>query len=165
MNRIDYMAKANDVMMQIKKGAFLTVKADNRMNVMTIGWSTIGFVWSRPVMMVAVRPTRYTFSIIEHAQDFTVSVPYQQMQDELKFCGTKSGRDCDKFKQCGLSTAKAQKISTPIISLNGIHYECRIVATTKMEPECIDNTLESLYPNKDYHTLYYGEIVDCYETA
>ena len=104
MKRIDYMTVAPKAMEQIKKGAFLTVKSGQARNTMTIGWATIGHVWRKPVIMVAVRLSRHTFSIIETAEDFTVSIPSSNMKKEIMFCGTKSGRDHNKFKECNLQT-------------------------------------------------------------
>jgi flavin reductase (DIM6/NTAB) family NADH-FMN oxidoreductase RutF len=150
-------------MAEIKKGVFLTVKAGEVLNTMTIGWATIGYVWRKPIFMVAVRDSRHTFGIIEKAADFTVSVPMTDMKDAVMFCGTKSGRDYDKFKECNLELAASQKVISPIINTAGIHFECKIMFKTAMDPVYMDPEYESLYPEKDYHTLYFGEIQACYE--
>lgn len=164
MKRIDYMAVAHKAITQIKKGAFLTVKSGNAINTMTIGWANIGHVWRKPIMMVAVRLTRHTFSIIETAEDFTVSIPSLNMKKEIMFCGTKSGRDYNKFKGCNLQTSDSQKVITPIIKVPGLHYECNIIYKSAMNPAYLNKEYDAeLYPEKDYHTLYFGEIVDCYE--
>ena len=164
MREMDYMSVAQQVMDQIKKGAFLTAKADDQLNTMAIGWALVGFVWSKPILMVAVRDSRHTFGIIEKAADFTVSVPTTDMQDEVMYCGTKSGRDVNKYKECNLELADAQKVITPIIKTPGIHFECKIVYKSAMDPTFLDKEYEGLYPQKDYHTLYFGEILACYET-
>ena len=164
MKKVDYMAVAEKAMHQIKKGAFLTVGASGgTLNTMTIGWASIGFVWRKPIFMVAVRDSRHTFGIIEKATDFTVSVPSKGMTEEVMFCGTKSGRDVDKFKACNLEITGAQQTESPIISIPGLHFECKIVFKVPMDPANLDAECEKLYPEKDYHTLYFGEILDCYE--
>ena len=164
MKRVDYMAVAHKAMEQIRDGAFLTVKTGQDLNTMTIGWATIGCVWSRPIMMVAVRLTRHTFGLIERADDFTVSIPASGMERELDFCGTRSGRDCDKFEACNLPLAPAQKVSTPIIQVPGLHYECKIVYKSAVDPAHLSPDYDQrVYPARDYHTLYFGEILDCYE--
>ena len=164
MKHIDYMAVAHKAMAQIKQGVFLTVKSGDSINTMTIGWATIGYVWRKPIIMVAVRLSRHTFSIIETAEDFTVSIPSSDMKKEIMFCGTKSGRDYNKFKECNLQTSDSQKVITPIIKVPGLHYECKIVYKSAMDPAHLNKDYDAaLYPEKDYHTLYYGEIVDCYE--
>ena len=163
MKHLNYMAVANKIMTQIKKGAFLTVKAEAQLNTMTIGWATVGIVWSKPIMMVAVRDSRHTFGIIEKAADFTVTFPGDGMKKELMFCGTKSGRTYDKFKECSLQIGAAQKTLSPIIQVPGIHFECKIVYKSAMDPALLDAGYMSLYPENDFHTLYFGEILDCYE--
>jgi flavin reductase (DIM6/NTAB) family NADH-FMN oxidoreductase RutF len=163
MKNVDYMAVAEKAMAQIKQGAFLTVKADAHLNTMTIGWATVGIVWQKPIMMVAVRNSRYTFGIIEKATDFTVSVPKDDMTDQLTFCGTNSGRTYDKFHECGLKPGRAQKTLSPIVQIPGIHFECKIVYKSAMDPAFLDEEYQRLYPNKDFHTLYFGELVACYE--
>ena len=163
MRDVDFMAAYEGVIKQIKEGAFLTVKAGEALNTMTIGWATIGFAWKKPIMMVMVRNTRHTYSLIEKAADFTVSVPTGNMKKEIAFCGTKSGRDVDKFKECRLKTAASQKVGSPIIQISGIHFECRIVYKNAIDPTSLTREYDQIYPEKDYHTLYFGEIQACYE--
>ena len=165
MREVDYMSVAQQVMDQIKKGAFLTAKADDQLNTMAIGWALLGVVWGKPIFMVAVRDSRHTFSILEKAADFAVTVPTTDVQDQVMYCGTKSGRNVDKYKECHLELAEAQKVITPIIKTPGIHFECKIVHKAPMDPKLLDKEYEEgLYPQKDYHTLYFGEILACYET-
>ncbi len=152
------------VMEQIPRGAFLTVAAQRQQNVMTIGWALVGILWQKPVMMVAVRNSRFTFGLIEAAESFTVSVPTADMTKALDLCGTVSGRAVDKFKECKLATRKAKKVSAPVLDIPGYHYECRRLYKSALDPKMMDQELAYLYPKKDYHTLYFGEIVACYQT-
>ena len=163
MKKMDYMVVAERAMNQIKEGAFLTVKAGDAINTMTIGWAAIGYVWRKPIFMVAVRDSRHTFGIMERAADFTVSVPMTDMKQAIMFCGTKSGRDHDKFKECDLHLEGSQKTVTPIINTPGLHFECKIVFKAPMDPVHLAEEYDTIYPQKDYHTLYFGEILDCYE--
>lgn len=165
MRTRQYLKDADKIMAAITKGAFLTVKAGDKVNTMTIGWATIGFVWKKEIFMVAVRDSRYTFELIEKSNDFTVTVPADKsFKDAVMFCGTKSGRDFDKFSKCGLKQKLAQQTASPIIDIPGIHYECKIIYKSPMNPALLDKDFEKLYPQKDYHTLYFGEILSCYET-
>ena len=165
MKDVDYLSVAEDSIHRIKDGAFLTVKSGNALNTMTIGWAAFGVVWSKPIMMVAVRSSRHTFGIIETAKDFTVSVPAGDMDKEIAFCGSKSGRNVDKFKACNLETADSRRVSSQVIKTRGRHYECKIIYKSAMNPAHFEKDYDSsLYPKKDYHTLYFGEILACYET-
>jgi len=164
MKELPYMSIAEEAMNKIRKGAFLTVRSGDAQNTMTIGWALLGVIWQKPMLMVAVRDSRYTFGIIEKAADFTVSIPACDMSKEIAFCGTKSGRDTDKFKMCCLETADGKSVISPIIKAAGMHFECKIVYKSAMNPAFLDKKYDqSLYPQQDYHTLYFGEILACYE--
>jgi len=164
MKEVNEMEIAQRAVELTKGGAFLVVQAKGRKNVMTIGWTMFGFVWKKPVMMVAVRSSRFTHGIIQEADSFTVSVPTGNMSKEINLCGSKSGKDSDKFKESQLATTKAQKVSSPVLKIPGYHYECKIMYKTPMDPKFMVKEMEALYPQKDYHTLYFGEIVACYTT-
>lgn len=163
MKNLDYMNIADEVVRRIKRGAFLTVKAGDQLNVMTIGWVSFGFMWQKPIMMVMVRSSRHTFGIMEKAADFTVTLPLSDMRNELEYCGSSSGRNVDKFEESNLEIDKGQKVVSPIIKAHAYHFECKIVYKSAMNPAFLAKELDtSLYPQKDYHTLYFGEIVACY---
>ncbi len=168
MKNVNYLSVAEEVMQQIKsKGAFLVAKSKDgkKTNVMTIGWAAIGYMWSKPIMTVMVRKSRFTHHIIEKASGFTVSIPTDDLKEALNFCGTKSGRDVDKFKEYNLTTIPAQKVETPIIDISGFHYECKIVYKSEMNPDFLCKEYkEDIYTDNDYHTFYFGEIVACYRT-
>lgn len=160
-----YLENIDTLMDNLTKGALLTVKANGRVNTMTIGWATIGHIWRKEVFMVAVRDSRYTFDFIENSDNFTVTIPTDsQYKKAIAFCGTKSGRDYDKFAECNIKTADAQRVDSPIIDIPGVHYECKIIYKSAMDPAFLDDTLDKLYSAKDYHTLYFGEILSCYQT-
>lgn len=165
MERLQFENVVPQLLKQIKAGAFLCVQAGDDLNVMTIGWASFGFIWGKPIMTIAVRPTRHTFGIIERARDFTVSVPSVSMGKELECCGTESGRNCNKLKKCNLELFPSIKARTPILAVPGIHFECKMVCTTAINPKTLIEEYKHLYPQKDYHTLYYGEIIECYSTA
>jgi flavin reductase (DIM6/NTAB) family NADH-FMN oxidoreductase RutF len=152
------------ILSRIKAGAFLIVKAGEKVNVMTIGWASVGFIWSKPIMTIAIRPTRYTYGIIELAKDFSVSIPTEGMKKAIEFCGSRSGRDCDKFKECNLKTFPSTKVYSPVLAIAGIHVECKIIYKSVMDSTQLIDEYQKLYPKKDYHTLYFGEIVECYST-
>jgi flavin reductase (DIM6/NTAB) family NADH-FMN oxidoreductase RutF len=146
-------------------GAFLTVGGE-KPNTMTIGWGSIGFFWNRPVFMAVVRPSRHTYDMLMKSGTFTVSVPTKNpLKAELAFAGTASGRDVDKFSGHGLTAAPARKVDAPIVAECGLHFECRVLLTQDMTPDHMDErVLKAAYPNGDLHTMFFGEILACYET-
>lgn len=155
---------AAEMLDQLPRGAFLSVAEGGKTNTMTIGWGSIGIVWSRPVMMVMVRHSRYTNELIEQSQEFTVSVPLSKdFRKELAFAGTKSGRDCDKFKELGIQEVSGRKTEAPVIPGCGLIYECRILLRQEIDAAGLDESVKAtVYPDGDYHVLYFGEILACY---
>ncbi len=164
MQNVEYLPLTERALRQIESGAFLTVRAGDAVNVMTIGWASIGFIWGRPMVTVLVRRSRYTFELIEQASDFSVSVPLVDMRKELEICGSRSGRTVDKLAKCRLEVYPGEKIKTPVLNIPGIHFECSIVYKSPLDPALLAATYQRLYPDKDYHTMYYGEIAHCFST-
>ncbi|MTI48757.1 MAG: flavin reductase family protein [Firmicutes bacterium] len=161
---INFNEYSTEMLEQLKKGAFLTVKDGDKVNTMTIGWGNIGVVWGKPIFTVEVRYSRYTYELLENSKEFTVSIPLNKdLKKELGICGTKSGRDIDKFTECELTPEQGKVLSTPIVGECELHYECKVVYKQAMEPGTLsDEIKEKYYTNNDYHVLYYGEIVATY---
>ena len=151
---------APQVIQTLPKGAFLTVSHGGRDNVMTIGWGTVGVIWGQPIFSVLVRPSRFTFGLLEASGEFTVSVPRTDMARALAVCGSKSGRDFDKFAAAGLEKLPGVKVGAPMVAGAGLHYECKVVFQQPMNPEPLDSALkDAFYGNGDFHTLYFGKIL------
>lgn len=165
VDKLAYEEYSQQFLKQLPKGAFLTVKDGDRLNTMTIGWGNIGWIWQKPMLMVMVRYSRYTYELIDKAKDFSVSVPSRgELKKSLGIAGTKTGREVDKFKEADLTAQNAQSIESPVIGECGLIFECKVVFKQVMEPENLDNSIrEDCYPNDDYHVMYYGEIVACYQ--
>lgn len=157
---------AGQLIKQLPKGALMVVKDNEKENVMTIGWGTIGFVWRKPVLMVMVRYSRLSYEMLEKTKEFTVNIPIaNSLQKEIGICGSKSGRDVDKFKECGFTKEKGKVLDLSVIKECDLFYECKVIYQQAMEPGVIDQQIkESFYTNKnnDYHVLYYGEIIASY---
>ncbi|MTI68642.1 MAG: flavin reductase family protein [Firmicutes bacterium] len=159
-----YNEYSKEMLNQLEKGVFLTVKDKDDLNTMTIAWGNIGVIWNKPIFTIAVRYSRYTYNLLENAKEFTISVPLNKdMKKELSLCGTKSKRDIDKFKECNLTPKKGKILNTPIIDECDLHYECKVVYQQAMDPALLNEEIKKLkYKNNDYHVLYYGEIVSSY---
>lgn len=141
-------------------GAFLTVRDNSgRVNTMTISWGYVGFSWNKPHFLTLVRPQRFTHELIENADSFTISIPYDgKLKDALAVCGTKSGRDTDKAALAGIRFVDAQKVDSPVVDGCDMYYECKITYTDALEVEKLALGASAHY-NGDRHDLYFGEIV------
>ena len=147
------------------KGVFFTVKSGERINTMTIGWGSLSQYWGAEIFIAPIRPSRYTFELLKGTDEFTVSVPAQgQMEDALKICGSRSGRDLDKLTAAGLSLKAAKEIATPVIDGCNIYYECKIVYSADLIKDGLpQDILKRAYPAEDLHRLFFGRIVACYQ--
>lgn len=164
MREVVYNEYAKQAIDEIYKGAFLNVTHDGKDNTMSIGWASIGMMWARPVLMVMVRYSRHTYRMLDSSGEFTVSIPFDdKFKEELAFCGTKSGRDYDKFAQCNMTKLKAHKVDAPLVGGCNMHYECKVIYKSAMEPMAIDPSIDKrFYNNNDFHVMFYGEIVGTY---
>ena len=129
-------------------------------NAMTVGWGSIGVMWSLPFVQVVVRPVRFTYQFTEKYDTFTVCSFSKDYAPALKLLGTTSGRDGDKIKKSGLTPIASSIISAPGFEQAEMILECRKIYWQDMDKShFLDTRLESKYPAKDYHRIYYGEIL------
>jgi flavin reductase (DIM6/NTAB) family NADH-FMN oxidoreductase RutF len=142
----------------------VTAGVDGKPNVMTIGWGTIGSIWSRPVFLVLVRPSRYSYTRLEETGgDFTVNVAPRELAEAVAHCGAVSGRDHDKFLESRLTPVPSRQVRPPIIRECAIHYECRTLHRNDLAPDALAQAVEDeFYARGDYHRVYFGEIVAVY---
>ncbi len=136
---------------------------DKPTNAMTIGWGSVGVTWGKPTWMVLVRPSRFTYQLIEEAGDFTVNVPSPDLTDAVAYCGSNSGRDEDKLAKLGLAVVPAQKVTAGIIDACPINYECKVIGSSDILPEMLSDSVKSqYYLQGDYHRLYFGLVLAAY---
>jgi len=165
VNEVNYYEFTPQMLEQLPRGAFLSVRAGDKINTMTIGWGAIGCIWFKPVLMVMVRYSRFTYELMEQASEFSVCVPMDNsFKKELGIAGTKSGRDIDKFEELNLTIGPGQATDAPVIDGCGLVYECRTVFRQEMNPEYLDPAIKAkYYADDNYHVLYFGEIVASYK--
>ena len=133
-------------------------------NTMTIGWCQLGRLWSIPVCTVYVRPERYTYQFMESHDYFTVSVlPASHKQTTMQLCGTKSGREVDKVKACGLTLCYGAG-DAPFFDEAEWVLVCKKVYVQDLEPACMkDGTqIQRYYEGQGWHRAYTGEVVEAY---
>jgi len=94
-------------------------------NVITLAWSMPVSI-NPPVVAISVAPKRYSHQLIEKTKEFVVNVPTMDIVRETLFCGRRSGKTYDKFKETGLTPLPAKMIQTPIIKECVAHLECRL---------------------------------------
>lgn len=122
-------------------------------NIITVAWA--GTVCSDPVMLsISVRPERHSYQLIKETGEFAVNLVTKDLVFATDYCGVKSGRDVDKFKEMNLTPLQAQKISAPIIAESPVNIECRVVkelplgSHTMFVGEVVNVTVEDAYLNE-----------------
>ncbi|HEY8443832.1 MAG TPA: flavin reductase [Clostridia bacterium] len=134
----------------------------NKHNMMTASWGTLGVLWNKNVAIVFVRPTRYTCEFIEKHDYFSLNFPLDKKVHNI--CGSKSGRDIDKTKACNL---------TPVFADGTVYFKesemaliCKKIYKTELDSKMfLAPEIEKLYPLKDYHKVFIGEIVKAYKNV
>ncbi len=131
------------------------------LNTMTASWGGLGVIWGKAICWCVIRPHRFTYKFMEEADVFTLSFFEEQYRGALNFCGTKSGKDVDKVKETGLTPVKAESGAISF-SQARLVFECRKIYYQDIDPShFLAAEIAENYPNKDYHRMYFGEIVRC----
>jgi len=129
-------------------------------NTMTISWGSIGEMWSKPVAIVVVRPSRHTYKFMEQGAEFTLCVLPAKYKKQMTLLGSRSGRDSDKVKESGLKPIASQVVKAPAYDEAELIIECRKLYFDDIKPaHFLHPDIENNYGGKDYHRLYIGAIV------
>lgn len=101
-------------------------------NIITIAWT--GNVCTNPPMVyISVRPDRYSYGFIEETGEFVINLTNEALVRATDYCGVRSGRDVNKWKECGLTAEKADKLKyAPIIAEGPVNIECRVNRKTDL---------------------------------
>lgn len=142
-----------------KEWLLITAGNASGFNTMTASWGGMGVIWQRNVATVYIRPQRYTKSFVENNDYFTVSFYGEDYRKALQLCGTLSGKDTNKTEQAGLTPYFVD--GTTAFAEAELILVCRKLYHQDLLPEqFVDAAVEqAMYPEKDYHTMYIGEIV------
>ncbi len=97
-------------------------------NLITIAWA--GTINSDPVRVsISVRPERYSHGLITESGEVVINLPTQKILRAVDWCGVKSGRDVDKFKEMGLTAVPGSAVSAPVLAESPVNLECRVFQT------------------------------------
>ncbi|MCF2596601.1 flavin reductase family protein [Pseudoflavonifractor phocaeensis] len=142
------------------KWMLITAGNGEQCNTMTASWGGLGVIWGAPAAICYIRPQRYTKEFVDREEYFTLTFFGEEWRKALSLCGSKSGRDTDKVKECGF-TVKTAACGAPYFEEAELVLVCRKRFAQDMDPASIPQDIkEKWYPNQDYHTMYIGEIVE-----
>ncbi len=142
-----------------KDWMLITVRDDEKgkVNAMTASWGSLGVIWNKCVLTCMVRPQRYTYSLAEKEDRFSVAFLGEENRSALKLCGTLSGRDTDKLEKAGLHSCMLDGV--PVISEARLALVCRKLYSDDLKKDrFLDSSLLSQYTAGDFHRFYVCEI-------
>ncbi|MFX1512028.1 MAG: flavin reductase family protein [Promethearchaeota archaeon] len=97
-------------------------------NIITLAW--VGTVCSQPKMIsISVRPSRHSYHLLKANMEFVLNIPTLELLQAVKICGTKSGRDCNKWSETGLNADASIAVETPGIKECPVSLECQVKQT------------------------------------
>ncbi|UCE29924.1 MAG: flavin reductase family protein [Candidatus Bathyarchaeota archaeon] len=121
------------------------IDSTGKANVITLAWCMPASIHP-PLLVISIAPKRYSHKLIEEAKEFVVNIPAMNLVKETLFCGRRTGRKHDKFKETQLTPLPAKIVQPPIIKECVAHLECRLHQQTTTGD----------------HTLFIGEILAAY---
>lgn len=141
----------------------ITAGTEKSFNTMTASWGGVGILWNKPVATCYIRPQRYTKEFVDREDLFTVTFFPDGYRNALNLCGTVSGRDHNKPVEAGITPVFLD--GTASFAEANLVFVCRkLFAQPMNEGSFVDKKLmESIYPTRDLHTIYVGEIVKAYK--
>ncbi len=94
-------------------------------NIITLAW--VGTICSEPPMVsISVRPERYSYPILKETGEFVINLTTKELVFATDYCGVKSGRDTDKFREMNLTAYPASEVRAPLIAESPVNIECRV---------------------------------------
>ncbi len=133
-------------------------REQQRTNLMTASWGAMGVLWNKPVCILFVRPQRHTHKLMGECDRLGVSIFGEQYRNQLKICGSKSGRDIDKPAVCGFTPFEENEIvgyeeADVVLGLKKLYVD------DLKESSFLDaDLMKKCYPGSDFHTVYICEI-------
>ncbi len=109
----------------------LSVAGSERPNIITISW-VANVCSAPPTVVVGIRPTRHSHGLVTETGDFVVNIPSEEQLEKAVLCGTRSGRDHDKFTECGFTAVPGTKVKSPLIRECPVNIECVVQQTMKL---------------------------------
>ena len=100
-------------------------------NIITVAWT--GILNTNPATVyISVRPTRYSYNLIKEQGEFVINLTTKDLVRQTDWCGVKSGKDVDKFKEMKLHKEKANFVKCPMIKESPVSVECKVREIVKM---------------------------------
>ena len=132
-------------------------------NAMTIGWGTLGVLWGKPIYTVFVSSSRYSYTLLEKYDTFTVTFFNKSHMKDVMYLGHHSGRDGDKISKTNLHLSYTEA-GNPIFDEAFLVIECRKIYAAPFDTARLPSAVKDFYEKRKIgvHTEYVGEILNVY---
>ena len=145
-----------------QKWMLISAGTEDKWNTMTASWGAVGVMWGKPSATCYIRKSRFTKEFVDAGEYFTLTVLKDGNRQALNTLGSKSGRDMDKMHESGLTPVMVE--GQPTFEEAKLVLVCRKACKTFIGPDDMTAEIrERSYADRDYHTMYIGEIVAAYE--
>ena len=126
----------------VSPAAVISVGEWDEANLITLAW-VARVVSEPPVMSISIRPSRHSFPLIEKLGEYVINVPSVENIREMDFCGTRTGKNINKWKELNLTKEKGIHVEVPLIKEFPINIECKVIKKVK----------------HGTHSIYMGEVL------
>lgn len=117
--------KAGNMLYPLPAVMVTAADGEGRDNIITVAWA--GTVCTNPPMVsISVRPSRFSYEMIRKTKEFVINLTTEELAFAVDYCGVRSGRDVDKFKEMNLTREKADFVQAPMIQESPVSIECRV---------------------------------------
>lgn len=141
----------------------VTLAPDGKPNIIGLSWWAF-CSWAPPMLTIAVGGPRYSHECLEHLGEFTLCFPAEDQAEGAWLCGTKSGRNVDKFEAAGFTPVPSKKVKPPFIEGCTVAFECRVTNKVEAGDHTIyvaDVLAQHATPGKEHHiyTIHYRKML------
>lgn len=117
--------KAGNMVYPLPAAMVSCAREGEKPNIITVAWT--GTICTNPPMLyISVRPERYSYDIIKETGEFVLNLTTKDLAKATDYCGVRSGRDVDKFKETGLTPEPAEHVKAPLIKEAPVNIECQV---------------------------------------
>ncbi len=115
---------------------------EDKESIITLAWGGTSSS-NPPYVSIAIRKSRFSYDLIKNSEEFVLNIPTASMLEQVEFCGTKSGREHDKWKECNFTKGESENINAPYIEECPVSLECKVYQIIELGS----------------HDLFIGEVV------
>jgi len=105
--------------------ALISSEFEGKVSIITLAW--VGTVCSSPPMVsISIRPSRFSHELVNSSKEFVINIPTSSMIKQINLCGSKSGRNTDKWSKCNFTKQPSKTVNVPGIAECPVNMECKV---------------------------------------